>query len=83
MSVRIEKKWIVFDSVTMTPINPKHDLNAEEVKKYLERNPFPETSDYKAEDLLNDIKIEGLWILGDYVTEEQRNYIVEMIKMVI
>jgi hypothetical protein len=80
MSIKIEKKWIVYESVTLNPIIPAYVLNLDKVKEYINNNPFPETEDYTKEDLLFDVQSDGIWTLGDYVTEEQREYIREMVQ---
>ena len=80
MGIRIEKKNIVFESICMTPIEPNYVFtNEEEVKKYLKENPFPETKYYTANDLFGDTQSEGMWTLMDEITNEQQNYIVDMV----
>jgi len=83
MGVRVEKKWIVYESVTMTPIQPGIVLPEDKVEQYLREHPFPETEDYTKEDLLMDTRSDGMWVLGDYVTEEQREYIDEMVQAIL
>ena len=80
MGIRIEKKNIVFESVSMTPIEPNTVFtNMGEVKDYLKEHPFPETEYYTANDLLGDTQSSGMWTLMDEVTDEQHNYIEDMV----
>jgi len=80
MGIRIEKKNIVYESVSMTTIEPNCVFtNKEEVEKYLKEHPFPETKYYTAKDLFGDTQSEGMWTLLDEVTDEQQNYIEDMV----
>ena len=80
MGIRIEKKNIVFESVSMAAIEPNCVFtDKEEVKKYLKEHLFPETKYYTANDLVGDTQSEGMWTLTDEVTDEQQNYIEDMV----
>lgn len=83
MSVEIEKKWVVYDTTTLQPIIPSLVLPERAVRKYIRENPFPETPDYTAEDLIMDTQTDGMWTLPDYLTDEQREYIREMVQTII
>ena len=79
MGIRIEKKNIVYESVSMTAIEPNFVFtNMEEIKEYLKTKPFPETKHFTANDLLWDTQSTGMWTLPDEITEEQKNYITDM-----
>ena len=79
MSVRIEKKNIVYESVSMTAIEPNSVFTDKEaVKEYMREHPFPETKHYTAEDLFGDTHSEGMWTLPNELTEEQECYIEDM-----
>lgn len=79
MGIRIEQKLVVFESVSMAAIVPDEVFtNKEEVKRYLEEHPFPETEFYDANDLVGDTQSGGMWTLMAEVTEEQQNYIEDM-----
>ena len=78
MGIRIRMANVVYESVTMTAIAPNMIFpSVEKVKEYLKKHPFPEGS-YTEEDLLADTQSEGMWTLPEDVTEEQKDYIVEM-----
>lgn len=80
MSIRIEKRNIVFESVSMAAIEPNLVFtDKKEVETYLKEHPFPETKHYTAKDLLGDTQSEGMWTLQDEVTDEQQNYIEDMV----
>ena len=79
MGIRIEKKNIVFESVSGVSIEPDTVFTRyDEVKEYIEENPFPETEHYTTEDLLEDTQSSGAWWLPDELTEEQEEYIKDM-----
>ena len=80
MGIRIEKKLVVFESVSMAAIEPNCVFtNKEEVRKYIKEHPFPETEFYATKDLIGDTQSEGMWTLMEEVTEEQQNYIEDMV----
>jgi len=83
MSIRIEKRWVVYESVTLQPIVPCFVLPEEKVRKYIEKNPFPETKDYTTNDLIMDTQTDGMWTLPEYLTDEQRDYIREMVQAIV
>ena len=78
MSIRIEKRNIVFESVSGITIEPEHVFTDEGVKEYLRKHPFPGTEHYTEEDLFADTRSSGAWWLPDELTEEQETYIAEM-----
>ena len=79
MSIRIEKKIVVYESVSGVSIEPDTVFtNMDEVKEYLKKNPFPGTEHYTEEDLIADTQSSGAWWLPDELTEEQETYIAEM-----
>lgn len=80
MGIRIEKMNVVFESVSGAIIEPNYVFTDKEaVKQYLKEHSFPETKFYGTEDLIQDMRSEGMWTLMDEVTNEQRNYIVDMV----
>lgn len=79
MGIRIEKKLVVFETVSMTAIEPSSVFtNKEEVLKYIKEHPFPETKFYGTQDLIGDTQSGGMWTLMEEVTDEQQNYIEDM-----
>jgi len=79
MSVRIEKRNVVYESVSGVSIEPDTVFtNMDEVKEYLKKNPFPRTKHYTEEDLIADTQSSGAWWLPDEITDEQETYISEM-----
>ena len=79
MGIRIEKKIVVYESVSGVTIEPEYVFTDEdEVKEYLKKHTFPGTEHYTEEDLLADTQSSGAWWLPDEITEEQERYIAEM-----
>lgn len=79
MGVRIEKKTIVYESVGGESIVPWIVFPSKvEIKEYMKKNPYPETDIYTLEDLLADTSSSGAWWLPDGLTEEQKDYIIDM-----
>lgn len=79
MSIRVEKRNVV----NVSGVSIKPDIffsNKNEVREYIRKNPFPETRYYTEGDLWWDIRSSGAWWLPDEVTEEQKEYIIEMVR---
>lgn len=83
MSVSVERKWVVYDTTTLQPIVPCLVLPERAVRKYVKEHPFPETKDYTTDDLIMDTQTDGMWTLPEYLTDEQRDYIREMVQAII
>ena len=79
MSYQVLTKRVVMSTVSCMPIIPEETFDFEEVKKYIEKHPFPETDAYGVEELLWDVQTSGMWTLGEYVTDEQVKYICTML----
>ena len=79
MSIRTEKKIVVYESVSGVSIEPDTVFtDMDEVKEYMKKNPFPGTEHYTEEDLITDTQSSGAWWLPDGITEEQESYIAKM-----
>ncbi len=80
MGIRIEKKLVVFETVSMAAIEPSGIFTKkEEVLEYIKEHPFPETEFYGTQDLIGDTQSGEMWTLMEEVTEEQQNYIEDMV----
>ena len=82
MTYTISQKTIVYEDTTSYALRPKYVFpSKEEVKQYLEEHPFPESEDnhYSQEDLLFDTQCDGVWILPDNLTKEQKEYIEDLV----
>ena len=56
MGIRLERKWIIFGSVTCEAINPEYlGILEEDVLKYMEDSPMPDDPVYSKQDLIHDI----------------------------
>lgn len=77
MGIRIKKEIVVYDSITGIGIEPNYLFNADKVKEYLKIHKFPE-GEYTSEDLFYDTQSTGVWMLPEYITNEQIKYIGEM-----
>ena len=80
MGIRIAMFNIVYESVTMTPIDPSCCLTERKVLEYMEKNPPPgDDEEYSKELLLGDIKSEGFWCVDENISPEWEDYICEMV----
>ncbi len=62
--IKIEKKLIVWESVTCKGIEPYYlGIDVEDVDSYAEKFPFPYSQVYSLEDLKNDLQTDSLWTL--------------------
>jgi len=83
MAIRIQKKLIAFESITMSGIDPSFlGLEEEEIKEYLQKHKMPEDEFYSEEDLIGDLtNSEGIYTLPDGVKEETIDYIEELLNV--
>lgn len=77
MGIRIERVTLVYESVSMTPIEPGNLISKKEAEAYLEEHPFPKDERYSEDDFLNDLDCTGFWTLPDGLKDETLDYIKE------
>lgn len=77
MSIRLEKKLIAYESVSMTPIDPSCGFYKEtKVKEYLKEHPMPHNEVYSEDDLIYDLcKSSGMLCFPNDLKEETIDYI--------
>ena len=82
MGIKVERKWVVFESVTGEAMNPEYmSLSEEEVLKYMEENPMPADPVYSEQDLIHDVcHSSGMLTLMDDMKQETREYVAELIR---
>jgi len=85
MGIRIERKWIVYDSTNCTGVEPQHlCITREDIEKHMKENPMPEDQAYSKEDLIGDItQSEGMLTLMDEMEPETREYVADLINALI
>ena len=85
MSIRVEPKIIVYESVTMTAIDPEHlGFKEDEIRRYMKENPMPDDPSYSSNDLVIDLtESAGILTLPDGVTPETMDYVAELIQALI
>jgi hypothetical protein len=85
MGIRVEKKWVVFESVGMEAINPAYlGITREDIEEYMAEHPMPEDPVYSKEDLICDLmQTSGMLTLMDELKPETREYIAEIIEALI
>jgi len=81
MGVKVERKWVVFESVIGEAINPEYlSISEEDVLKYMEENPMPVDPVYSKQDLIHDVcHSSGMLTLMDEMNSETREYVAELI----
>ncbi len=58
--IRIRKKLVAFESISMTSINPEyHRPNKSWLKDYTSRHPFPKDNEYSEKDMIYDLAVSG------------------------
>lgn len=81
MGIRVDRYWVVYDSMSMKAIDPEYLFIAEDkIKEYVKENPMPEDPEYSSEDLIGDItESSGFYTLPDNVKVETRNYVANLL----
>lgn len=82
MSIRIEKRNVVFDNDSNKCIEPEYVFfDTKKVEEYLKQNPFPSTEYYTAKDLLLDVLYtHGTWWIPIGITVQQKDYIIKIVR---
>lgn len=85
MSIRIDRYWVVYETITMEAIDPAYlSITKADIKKYIKDNPMPKDKEYLEEDLITDLtNSSGTLILPDDIKEETRDYVAEMLNELI
>lgn len=81
MGIRINKWNLVYESVTMTPIEPPTlCVSSDRLEKYLKECPPPkDTPNYTLELLKSDLNSEGIWTVPDDISPEWDEYICDLV----
>lgn len=81
MSIRIENKVVVYESVSMEAFNPEYNrIKAEKIKEYLKKHPMPEDPEYSSDDLIYDLaESSGMYTLPDGVKPETMEYVSDLL----
>lgn len=85
MSIRVDKFWLVYESITGIGIEPEYlSITREDVEKYMKNNPMSEDSAYTKEELIEDLTMSsGFYVLPEDTKEETRDYVAEMLNELI
>ena len=81
MGVRVDRFWVVYDSVCGEAIDPEYlGISKEDIREYMKENPMPKDPEYSPEDLIIDVtKSSGFLKLPDAMQPETRGYVAELI----
>jgi len=83
--IKCKKAWIVYESTTMTCIDPEYlSLTKSDIQKYFHDHPMPEDPEYSKEDLVQDLtQSSGFLELPPNTKEETRIYVVELLNTLV
>jgi hypothetical protein len=83
--IKIEKKLIAYDSITMEPVYPQYaGITEEKIRSYLAKHFMPEDPAYTPEELIMDLTdSEGIYILPSTVKEETIDYISDLLNALV
>ena len=81
MGIRIDRWNLVYESVTMTPIEPPTlCATSAKLEKYLKAHPPPkDTPEYNLRNLKDDLNSEGVWTVPDDISPEWEEYICDLV----
>ena len=80
MGIRVERKLVVFESITGVGIEPEYTgITPGQLRAYMIGNPVPIDSEYSKEDILADIRSSGVWFLPDKTSEAVQDWIAQML----
>jgi len=81
MGIRVDDFKVVYESVTMTPIDPEYlSISREQIENYLKDNPMPDDPAYSVEDMIGDITQScGFYCLPKDIKDETADFIATLI----
>ncbi|MEW6418567.1 MAG: hypothetical protein AB1480_10650 [Nitrospirota bacterium] len=81
MSIRISKKIVAYESISMTTFDPSYvEWDENEIRQYLKNHPMPSDENYSEEDLIFDLtRSEGTYMLPEGIREETIEYIEDLL----
>jgi hypothetical protein len=81
VAIRVEKKWIVYESCSGEAIDPAYlGITREDIEEYMKEHPMPEDPNYSKKDLIGDLtESSGMLTLLDELKQETREYVAEVI----
>ena len=81
MSIRISKKIVAYESISMTTFDPSYvDLDENKIRQYIKTHPMPSDEDYSEEDLIFDLtRSEGTHMQPEGIREETIEYIEDLL----
>ena len=77
MGIRVGDFKLVYESVTMTAIDPEYlGITRKQIENYLEDNPMPDDPAYSVEDMIGDItNSSGFYSLPKDIKDETADFI--------
>ena len=77
MGIRVGDFKLVYESVTMTAIDPEYlGITRKQIENYLEDNPMPDDPAYSVEDMIGDITgSSGFYSLSKDIKDDTADFI--------
>jgi hypothetical protein len=81
MSIRISKKIVAYESISMTTFDPSYvNWDENQIRRYIKTHPMPSDENYSEEDLIFDLtRSEGTYMLSEGIREETIEYIEDLL----
>lgn len=81
MGIKVGDFKVVYESVTMTAIDPEYlSITREQIENYLKENPMPDDPTYSVEDMIEDItNSSGFYCLARDIKDETADFVATLI----
>ena len=86
MGVRVRNFKVVYESVTMTPIDPQYLIaEKKDIERYIdEYGEMPDDPEYSKEDLILDLTdSSGFYCLPDGIKDETADYVADLVDWIL
>lgn len=85
MGVKVGDFKLVYESVTMTALDPEYlEITEEQIGQYLKEHPMPDDPAYSKDDLIHDLTgSSGFYCLPKETKEETAGYIEDMLNQLL
>ena len=81
MGIRVGDFKVVYESVTMTAIDPEYlSITREQIEDYLKDKPMPDDPAYSVEDMIGDVTASsGFYCLPRDIKDETADFVATLI----
>jgi len=81
MGIRVSDFKVVYESITMTAIDPQYlGITREQIEEYMKEHPYPDDPNYGVESMIGDVmQSSGFYCLPKDIRDDTAEWIADLI----